>query len=76
VNTVKNIRLLLATAGTILFNWLFYIRYWKWRDCIAAAQSSCVTPDGDNLVGAGAAWIVPGVLCGLLALREIYRSRA
>ena len=40
--------------------WLFYFRYWKWRDCINA-ESSCVTPDGDNLTSGGMMW-------GLLAL--------
>jgi hypothetical protein len=51
-------------AYTILaagFGWLFYVRYWKWRDCIQEALSSCVTPDGDNLIAAGMLW-------GLVAL--------
>jgi hypothetical protein len=43
------------------FGWLFYVRYWKWRDCIAEARSSCITPDGDNLIAGGMLW-------GLVAL--------
>ncbi|MEG3859487.1 hypothetical protein [Microcoleus sp. herbarium12] len=44
------------------FFYLFYVRYWKWRDCIEAANSSCTTPDGDVLIGGGAFWIVPAVV--------------
>ena len=44
------------------FFYLFYVRYWKWRDCIEAANSSCTTPDGDILIGGGAFWIVPAVV--------------
>ena len=37
----------LAVAGCLalsaIFGWLFYVRYWKWRDCIREALSSCVT---------------------------------
>lgn len=62
---------LILFAG--LFFWLFYIRYWKYRECIAAAKSSCVTPEGDNLISAGAFWIVPAftfVFFALWALRN------
>lgn len=45
---------LLATG--LGFAWLFIDRYWLWRDCIAASQSSCVTPDGANLTAGGAVW--------------------
>jgi hypothetical protein len=48
------------------FFYVFYVRYWKWRDCIEAARSSCITPEGDSLIGAGAFWIVPAVLFFLL----------
>lgn len=40
----------------LFFAWLFYERYWKWRHCIAAVETSCLTPDGDNLTGGGMAW--------------------
>lgn len=49
----------LALVATLL-TWLFYVRYWKYADCIAAAQSSCIVeyPDGsvDNLTGGGFVW--------------------
>ena len=48
------------------FFYLFYVRYWKWRDCIEAAASSCITPEGDILIGGGAFWIVPAVVFFLL----------
>ena len=46
----------LAAAG--FFGWLFHERYWRWRDCIEAAKSSCITPDGGNLTAGGAFWSV------------------
>lgn len=62
----------LLLAG--FFLWLFHQRYWAWRDCIAEAASSCVTPDGDNLTAGGMVWIVPAAIFGLLAMLRILRS--
>lgn len=60
---------------TLFFAWLFYVRYWKYRDCIAAAESSCVLPDGDNLTGGGMAWGLFAVLFGLTTLVNWLLSR-
>ncbi|MEB2843031.1 hypothetical protein GAO09_27185 [Rhizobiales bacterium RZME27] len=49
---------LLLLAIGLAFGWLFFDRYWLWRDCIAASQSSCMTPDGANLTSGGAIWSV------------------
>ncbi|WPG39382.1 hypothetical protein [Variovorax sp. EBFNA2] len=56
-----------AAAG--FFWWAFYERYYKHRDCIEAAASSCVAADGANLIGAGAAW---SVLAGLLTCVSVF----
>jgi hypothetical protein len=64
----------LALSG--FFAWLFYERYWKWRDCIDEALSSCITPDGDNLTGGGMFWSVFSVLFGLLALYAMWANRS
>lgn len=61
--SVSRRKLVVPAAGAALFGWLFYVRFWKWRDCIEEAASSCVTPDGDNLIGAGALWAVPAACC-------------
>lgn len=58
---------LFALLG-LFFAWLFYIRYWKYRECIEAAQSSCVLPDGDNLTGGGVVWGLFAVLFALTAV--------
>ncbi|MEO8684513.1 MAG: hypothetical protein ABI414_06690 [Devosia sp.] len=50
------------------FFWLFLIRYWFYRDCIEAAASSCITPDGVNLIEGGAFWIVPAIGSAVVAL--------
>jgi hypothetical protein len=47
---------LLQLGAGLFFLWLFYERYWRWRDCIAAALSSCVTPDGESLTEGGMLW--------------------
>ena len=57
------------------FAWLFHERYWKWRDCIREAVSSCVTPEGDNLIGGGAMWSVFAGLFLILAAALAWRSR-
>jgi hypothetical protein len=63
----------LGLAG--LFAWIFHIRYWKWRECIEEAMSSCATPDGDVLIGGGRYWIIPAVLFGIAFVRRIVRWR-
>ena len=47
------------------FGFVFYTRYWIWRDCIAASQSSCMTPDGSNVTDGGMVWGV--IALGFLA---------
>jgi len=56
-----------------LFGWLFYVRYWMWRDCIREAASSCITPDGTNLIAGGALWLLPCVAFAAVAVRRIFR---
>lgn len=65
----------LFSLAALFFAWLWYERYWKWRDCINAAESSCVLPDGDNLTGGGMAWGLFAVICGLAALISFGLSR-
>jgi hypothetical protein len=55
---------LLVSSG---FGWLFITRYWFYRDCIDAATSSCITPEGDNLTGGGAMWLVPALIFLIVA---------
>ena len=59
----------------LFFAWLYYERYWKWRDCIEAAESSCVLPDGDNLTGGGMVWGLFAIVCAIVALVSWLLSR-
>lgn len=59
----------------LFFAWLFYIRYWKYRDCIDAAESSCVLPDGDNLTNGGVVWGLLAFLCAVAAFVSWLFSR-
>lgn len=79
MGAAKWIRFAVLMSFSGLFFWLFYIRYWKQRACIEAAKSSCVTPEGDSLIGGGLFWLVPAVLFALLAvftLRKDVRAQA
>ena len=73
---------LLQLAGIVylglsgLFGWLFYVRYWKWRECIAEALSSCITPDGTNLIEGGRFWALPAVIFAIAAACCFLRKRA
>ena len=58
-----------------LFGWIFYVRYWSWRECIEQAMSSCITPDGANLIGGGRFWIVPAILFAVAFVRRVLRWR-
>ncbi|WP_159950417.1 hypothetical protein [Rhizobium sp. 18065] len=59
------IRAIVFALLAALFGFIFYTRYWIWRDCIAASQSSCLTPDGSNLTAGGMVWGV--IAFGFLA---------
>lgn len=59
----------LALAG--MFAWLFYVRYWKWRDCIAEAMSSCITPEGDNLIEGGQMWLLFSLGFAVASIRRV-----
>ena len=61
----------LVLAG--MFAWLFYVRYWKWRECIEAAMSSCITPDGDNLIGGGRFWLLFSLGFAVASVRRAVR---
>lgn len=58
----------------IAFWFAFYVRYWAWRECIEQAKSSCITTDGDNLIGGGAFWSVPAFFFTLAALWRLARA--
>jgi hypothetical protein len=60
-------------ALATLLGWLFYERYWKWRDCILEAASSCVTPDGQNLIAGGMLWGLLAAVLAAAALRLVLR---
>lgn len=62
-------------ALSALFWTLFYVRYWKWRDCIADALSSCITPEGASVIEGGRMWAAPALLFALAALRLTRRHR-
>jgi len=71
---------LLALVGGLL-TWLFYVRYLKYSDCIAAAQSSCIVEyaDGsvDNLTSGGFVWgllAVPFWIAALFFLARFVRA--
>lgn len=75
MSAAKWIRFAVLASLAGLFFWLFYVRYWKYRDCIADAKSSCVTPDGSNLIPMGAFWIAPAIIFSLFAVFMLARRR-
>lgn len=72
---MRYIPALLCGLLAAFFAWLFYERYWKWRDCIREAVSSCVTAEGDNLIPGGAMWSVFAGLFLVLALAAAWGVR-
>lgn len=61
-------------ALAALSGWLFNARYWKWRDCIREAASSCITPDGANLTSGGLLWGFFAAVLAAAALRLALRG--
>lgn len=56
-----------ASLGAF-FWFVFYVRYWKWRVEIDQAQSSFITPEGDNLISGGMFWAFPAFLFTIAGL--------
>lgn len=67
----KVLRSLLYFFLSILFFIIFYLRYWKYKDCIQLSASSCFTENGDTLISAGMIWILPSLILFLMGLRLI-----
>ena len=40
------------------FAYAFYVRYWKWRECIAVVETSCTEPGAGNATDGGRIWSV------------------
>jgi uncharacterized membrane protein len=58
--------------GMLFFLYLFYTRYWKHRECIEAALSSCLIDD-TNLTEGGMAWGVPAAICAVMTIVLLVR---
>ena len=50
------LRVVSCLSAAFVCSYAFYTRFWAYRDCIAEAASSCVNPDGTNLIAGGAVW--------------------
>ena len=66
-------KFMLHAIAALFFWWLFYERYYRYRDCIQAASSSCYGPEGTNLINGGAAWSVPALLFSGMAAYQLYK---
>lgn len=69
-----------STIGLIIFSslagffwWLFYERYYRYKDCIETAASSCLNAQGDNLIGAGMVWALPAFIFSGIAVYYLWR---
>ncbi len=67
---------------SIGFGNAFYWRYWRYRDCIAQALSSCYATDegeyANNATIGGVIWAIPAVFFALLLIINIllWRKRS
>lgn len=50
-----------AFCLAVFFAYAFYVRYWKWRECIAVVESSCTEPGAGNATDGGRIWAVVSV---------------
>jgi hypothetical protein len=66
---------LILFAIAAFFAWAFYIRYWKWRDCIAQALSSCAVEEAANATDGGRIWGVFAVVFLALGLWALWSAR-
>ncbi|NKJ76278.1 hypothetical protein ELI54_00680 [Rhizobium ruizarguesonis] len=73
-NKMRYVSVSILAFLSIFFGLLFYERYWKFRDCISQALSSCLTPDGDNLTQGGSLWAGLAGLFLLLAVISAWRA--
>ncbi|MBX9589702.1 MAG: hypothetical protein K2X43_10375 [Hyphomonadaceae bacterium] len=69
----RTIQILGLSVLAAVCGWLFYTRYWQWRDCIRDAASSCITPDGQSLTSGGLMWGFLAAVLAAAALRIAFR---
>ena len=64
-------------ALSSFFAWAFHVRYWKWRDCIEVAESSCAEPGAGNAIEGGMIWAGHAILFFgigvVLCIRTLYK---
>ena len=68
------LKVALWSALSALFFYLFYIRYYAWRDCFNEA-GRCYDPDGSGEVytTGGVFWFMPACVFMLLGILCIFR---
>jgi len=74
MNKLKNSHILRFIVYLVIsgfFFYAFYVRFWKYRQCINDAKSSCITDEGENLISGGVYWVIPAVIFLIIALRII-----
>jgi hypothetical protein len=69
--TWRPLRVVPCLSASFVCGYAFHTRFWKYRDCIAEAASSCVNPDGTNLIVGGSLW---GVLAAGWFAAAIYQA--
>ena len=67
----KAVRAFIYFSLSVLFFVAFYLRYWKYKDCIQISESSCFTENGENLISAGMIWIFPSAILFFMGLRLV-----
>ena len=53
---MATLKCIAALGLAVFFAVAFYVRYWKWRECIAVVASSCTEPGAGNATDGGRIW--------------------
>lgn len=73
---VTTLKCVAAFCLAAFFAYAFYVRYWKWRECIAVVESSCTEPGAGNATDGGRIWAVFAVAFLAWGISLVIRLRA
>ncbi len=61
-------------ALTLVFSYIYYIRYFRFRDCIDATLANCTVEGVEIAASSGSIWAVPPVIFAMMAVDRMLKA--
>jgi len=61
-------------ALTLVFSYVYYIRYFRFRDCTDGSLTNCTVEGVEIAASSGSIWAVPPVIFAMLAVDRMLKA--